>query len=159
EQDNLYKQVTNYPSGFFTGYSTPVKTFICPSDGRGLTGIAPGNGAVTHYLGVTGQDRNLNNQLFGPTDGIFNITATGLSLTDISDASSNTLAVGERPPAKDLGWGWWAASDYDCLLSAYQLYGLYSGHVYPGLFRAPTTRPVDENAETNHFWSRHTGGG
>src|SRR5262249_34392080 len=72
----------------------------------------------------------------------------------ILDGIAFTLMVGERPPSADLFWGWWAVSDYDCLLSTYQLYGMYGGQTFPGVFRAPVL-PIDNDLESNHFWSRH----
>ena len=55
------------------------------------------------YLGVSGiTDSNVN------SPGILYWGSTN-RLIDISDGTSNTLMVGERPPSKDLEYGWWFA--------------------------------------------------
>jgi prepilin-type N-terminal cleavage/methylation domain-containing protein/prepilin-type processing-associated H-X9-DG protein len=163
EQDNLRKKMqytgTNWVGPFFNNYTTVVPTYICPSDARNLITVPNGDGAFTSYLGVTGSDNNIGAQFFGPTNGIFDVSSIGVAVTSITDGSSNTLMVGERPPAKDLYWGWWSVSDYDCLLSTNTLYSFYSGCTTPGRFRAPTTVPIDQNKESCHFWSYHTNGG
>jgi len=167
EQDNLRKQMnytgTNWVPAYFNNQGTIVKTYQCPSDPR--SGIKPpaGDGATTSYLGVTGSDgyagtgTGQNEQFFGPTNGIFDVSSTGVRVTDITDGSTNTLMVGERPPAGDLYWGWWGVSDYDCLLSTYGLIDFYAD-LSPGIFRAPTKKPLDYNYESNHFYSLHTAG-
>jgi prepilin-type processing-associated H-X9-DG protein len=147
-------------NGFFANFNQPVTTFLCPADGRDLMTIASGNGALTSYVGVTGSDNNVNVQFNGPTNGIFNISSKGIRLTDITDGTSNTLMVGERPPTANLFEGWWGASDYDNLLSTQQLYGdLFgaSGCVVPGLF-GPGSVNGPCNGDGNHFWSLHSGG-
>jgi prepilin-type N-terminal cleavage/methylation domain-containing protein len=160
EQDNLFKVIRVYPTGFFANWGQPVKTFICPSDGLSFRPTPPGNAAVTDYLGVTGNDDNVNAQFFGPTNGIFDISSKGTRFADITDGTSVTLMVGERPPVSDLSWGWWPASDYDCLLSVRcRLSNLiFGGQTDPGLFRAPTTKPLDQSRESNHFYSMHPEG-
>jgi len=169
EQDNLYRALTHYPTfnigNFFANYTSPVKTYICPSAGPTIENKNPGgagNGAFTCYLGVTGNDNNLNAQFFGPSNGIFDVSNTGIAFKDIGDGTTTTLMVGERPPAADYYWGWWAASDYDCLLSVNDYVGpnLYGGCVVPGRFGSPRL-PINNNncgGDSNHFWSYHTGG-
>jgi prepilin-type N-terminal cleavage/methylation domain-containing protein/prepilin-type processing-associated H-X9-DG protein len=162
EQDSLAKKMYTDPwfVGFFPNFSTPVKGYLCPSDPRDLLTIPSGNGALTSYVGVTGSDNNVNVQFNGPTNGIFNIASLGIRLTDVTDGTSNTVMVGERPPAADLFLGWYGASDYDNLLSTRQLYGdpfNGSGCVLPGLFGPGSLRgPCD--GDSNHFWSFHPGG-
>jgi len=62
EQDSLARAMYTSPwsVGFFANYSTPVKTYLCPSDGRNLFIVPAGNGALTSYLGVTGSDNDVN---------------------------------------------------------------------------------------------------
>ena len=162
EQNNLAGQMYTNPwyVGFFNNYNKPVKAYLCPSDPRGLTAIAAGNGALTCYLGVTGSDNDVNVQVNGPTNGVFDVSSAGVRLTDVTDGASNTLMVGERPPTTNLQEGWWGASDYDTLLSTRQLYGdLFGapGCVSPGLY-GPGRTGGPCNGDGNHFWSYHTNG-
>jgi prepilin-type processing-associated H-X9-DG protein len=83
---------------------------------------------------------------------------------DISDGQSNTLIVGERPPSKDLVWGWWA-SPYrgDITMGAVNTYRLpIKAAPLPGA--APTWCPaapyfgpgsLENPCDTQHFWSFH----
>jgi prepilin-type N-terminal cleavage/methylation domain-containing protein len=170
EQDNLRKTMnytgTSWSGPFFNNYGTIVKTYQCPSDGRSGTKPPAGDGAGTSYLGVTGSNNDLTSQFFGPTNGIFDVSSTGVRLTDITDGTTNTLMVGERPWSYDQYWGWWSVSDYDCLLSTQDQIGpnFYGGCQSPGTFRAPTAPPGTTNAanvcsgDSNHFWSWHTSG-
>jgi prepilin-type N-terminal cleavage/methylation domain-containing protein/prepilin-type processing-associated H-X9-DG protein len=162
EENGLATQMYTSPwyVGFFATYHSPVKTYLCPSDPRNLFSVLAGNGALTSYLGVTGSDNDVNVQFNGPTNGIFNISSPGIRLTDVTDGTSNTLMLGERPPSADLNLGWWGASDYDNLLSTRQLYGDVfgaAGCVSPGLF-GPGDTGGPCNGSDNHFWSFHTGG-
>jgi prepilin-type N-terminal cleavage/methylation domain-containing protein len=164
EQDNLRRTFnytgTAWSGPFFGNYNKTFVGFLCPSDARASRPPPAGNGALTSYLGVTGNDNNSNNQINGPTNGIFNVSSIGLRLTDIIDGTSNTVMIGERPPALNLFWGWWAVSDYDTLLSVRQLYSFDSGCTFPGVFRTPIGGPTATvcNGQTNHFWSFHTNG-
>jgi prepilin-type processing-associated H-X9-DG protein len=159
EQDNLRRSLDPWSSGFFANYNKPVKTFVCPSDPRQSGQTNTSNGGLTNYVGVTGSDTTWQAQYNGPSNGFFNVAQKfkGLTLVAATDGTSNTLLVGERPPAQDLFWGWWAVSDYDNLLSTRQLYSFYSGCVFPGTFR-PGLLSGPCNGDSNHFWSFHTNG-
>ncbi|MFO0965951.1 MAG: DUF1559 domain-containing protein [Gemmataceae bacterium] len=160
EQQSLFKAMSysgaSWNGPFFANYNKPVAAFLCPSDPRSAAGVV--TGAFTDYLGVTGSDNSVNNQVFGPTNGVFDVSSTGVRTVAITDGTSNTLMVGERPPSADLFWGWWAVSDFDCLLSTNQLYAFYNGCSFPGVFRQADLNSPACGGESNHFWSLHMGG-
>jgi prepilin-type N-terminal cleavage/methylation domain-containing protein/prepilin-type processing-associated H-X9-DG protein len=103
-----------------------MSVYSCPTDPRkpvdnnpAVTGVN-GDIAFTMYLGVCGRKGGSKPGDY-PTvpgapsrDGV--LVAPGkliapdkVQMTDITDGTSNTLMVGERPPSQDLVWGWWFA--------------------------------------------------
>jgi len=88
---------------------TFVNVFYCPSDGRSPA-VYGGSFATHTYPGVGGI-----NSPDVPDKGIFgSITSTkGLRIAAITDGTSNTIMIGERPPSSDLVWGWWDSSGLD----------------------------------------------
>jgi prepilin-type N-terminal cleavage/methylation domain-containing protein len=130
EQDSLYARIDWNAWPWFQGpagdylNAVPLKVFQCPADPHaGMTWTSTGwaNGtamqaaeslghpgtsrlyaaSLTNYLAVNG-----TNQL--RFDGILHVNGR-VRLTDVSDGTSNTLMVGERPVPRDLLWGWWLA--------------------------------------------------
>jgi prepilin-type processing-associated H-X9-DG protein len=63
--------------------------------------------------GIQGQDANGTSWLVGDKSGILVNSgfdqARKIRIASISDGTSNTLMVGERPPTVDLFGGWWFA--------------------------------------------------
>jgi len=151
EQDNLARSGSS---------SVQVKTWLCPS-----AVLATGNAtqAKTHYLGVTGF--RYSDYVTGDT-GVVSVypSATRVQITHITDGTSNTVMVGERPTTADGYWGWANGIDWDSHLWTVwqsgdpQVYG--SSCPQPMYFQAPLPPSSPQaNCDVHHFWSNHTGGG
>lgn len=118
--------------------------------------------ASTNYLGVNGTN-------FQRRDGIFTYDVP-IHLAEINDGQSSTLLLGERPPSPDFWYGWWYAtgsgteSTGDVTLGVAELNptqasGLASSYLSecpPGPFAFLAGR--NEQCDTLHFWSYHSGG-
>lgn len=112
EQDSLYQAsfAAAQAEGDATlpphvGFSTPLKALACPADGRlGSThNYAGKEAAYTSYLGINsvlvpGQRR------LAP--GLF-LNSPGVTLAAVTDGTSGTIAVVERPPPDNFQAGWW----------------------------------------------------
>jgi prepilin-type N-terminal cleavage/methylation domain-containing protein/prepilin-type processing-associated H-X9-DG protein len=146
-----------------TGLSSPVQVFACPADGRvpgPQTSQRSGEVvALTSYLGVSGKD-------YATRDGVL-VQDLRLRFADISDGTSNTLLLGERPPSADLQFGWWYAGigqlgtgSADLILGVREqnLQLITSGSPCgPGSYPfSPAT--FDDPCGMFHFWSPHPGG-
>jgi prepilin-type N-terminal cleavage/methylation domain-containing protein/prepilin-type processing-associated H-X9-DG protein len=171
EQANLFKGVeaatsnTQLSTAFTALLNTKSKLWACPSDAHVLA--APAGAALTTYLGVTGNDEYQEGSNTGSNarNGIFAVYSRGqtsgrkpTSIASISDGTSNTIMIGERPPSYNYYWGWWAYSDYDNVLAHPNKDTSYTQTSCSGneVFR-PETTPARVGASC-HFWSFHAGG-
>ena len=157
EQDNVQKQgVAGYQG-------VVIKVYSCPADplsGKVGTYLSLPPGALTDYLAVDGSIYlNKPSALNGVglcNDGVM-FGGSRVRITDITDGSSNTVMVGERPPAPSLTWGWWTYGPLDAAMGVQnaapdphggscplpQLYGPGKGEV---------------ECDCLHYWSHHSGG-
>ncbi len=182
EQDNVYRQAKAWQSSAANYYSwsnpmaaTKMKIYTCPADSRGPVswpGASSGlpDQALTGYLGVSGtvsaaMDRG-NGTLFSSRVGA---TPT---LVGITDGTSNTIVVGERPPNSNLEYGWWfAAYGYDgrgngdCVMTTNDLaianyfrtnYGCDTTNMALKIGLQPGKPNV--GCDAAHFWSFHSAG-
>jgi prepilin-type processing-associated H-X9-DG protein/prepilin-type N-terminal cleavage/methylation domain-containing protein len=143
--------------------SVPLKVFACPSDAR-----TPGPqvslqtqtlAALTSYLGVCGQN-------YSSQDGVL-FPDSQVRLGDITDGTSMTLMLGERPPSADMQFGWWyAGAGQNGTGSADLILGVHEANllpILPGSPCGPGTYTFSNSQFTDpcgmfHFWSPHTGG-
>ena len=137
--------------------------FVCPSDLRGgQLSTDQGDGlrvALTSYLGVSGtnQFKEAKGQ-----DGLLYVNSA-VKMAGISDGTSNTLAIGERPPSVTLqyGWQWAGAGDFPNFGATDVVLGVHeraeSPTAAPDFFRPGQIKdPTD--IHRYHFWSLHPGG-
>jgi prepilin-type N-terminal cleavage/methylation domain-containing protein/prepilin-type processing-associated H-X9-DG protein len=171
--------------------SQPVQLYICPSEGRNIT-VEDSFGApvaFTDYLGVAGFRTkpwpfSFTNLVGGDGNSRFasKESANGVlyfrsqvRIIDITDGTSNTFLVGERPPSNDFFSGWEFAGsgidgsgrgdvvlgpreyDYANCLSI-DCAGI--GVTYPCGPLDVGFKPdnPDNGCAQVHFWSFHTGG-
>jgi len=147
------------------GLATPLVVFACPSDSR-----APGpqislrthtNAALLSYLGVSGYD-----SITLRTGVLYQDSRVRFG--DITDGTSNTLMLGERPPSHDFQYGWWYAGAGQRLTgSADMILGVREPNLQvimtgspcgPGQYPYRAARGFDDPCGMFHFWSPHTGG-
>ena len=114
-----------------------------------------------------------------PNENGFLYWRSKTSIQSIADGTSNTLAVGDRPPSPDLGFGWWQSLDtfgsggswaygnyvweYDTVQYVRNTNGSpYSTNYttnqacpFPSIFQPGQ---IDNYCSFNNFWSFHPGG-
>jgi prepilin-type processing-associated H-X9-DG protein len=179
----------------YQGLETVIPTYSCPADSRTLQAnwAQELRVAMTSYLGVSGPDiyawsvnsppAGLPSLQGGP--GVFTgtdkydfrtllpaitVSNPGRGLADITDGSSTTLMVGERPPASTFDYGWWFAGygqggtgSLDVLLGTNEIN--LQTNPYPDVNMCPQgpyefrRGSVNNLCDMFHFWSLHVGGG
>ncbi len=134
-----------------------IPLYACPSTAQtlrpGTLGGVPV--AFTAYLGNEGIDlKQLKGVLY---------LDSAIRLTDVTDGTSNTLAVGERPPSPDNLFGEWYAGggqfgsgSGDVALGALEKNFWYS-YCPTGPYTFGPGRPGN-TCDDFHFWSMHPGG-
>jgi len=157
-----------------------VKTFLCPSNpGNGLySGTAyPIKYTLTNYVAIAGE--RYADYTTGGDTGILGVFIgngrNGVRMTDITDGTSNTIMIGERPsmPSEEFGWvdSLIYIPDYDSIMWSRVQTAAQDFPVIPtsnGVrFTSGSPCPfpmgyqagnIRETCDTNHMWSQHTGG-
>jgi prepilin-type N-terminal cleavage/methylation domain-containing protein/prepilin-type processing-associated H-X9-DG protein len=174
-------QAFNIPDNDYSARHVPM--FECPSDPRGGSIEWPGTAsyrraAATWYAGVGGVDSGA--PTWPLSEGLL-YWRSRIVLQQIADGTSNTLAIGERPPARGLSDmtqvsnGWWQGADtinwrygntpaweYDTIQYVENTAGSVTINFET---RQPCTFPtfyqrgdVINSCDFNHFWSSHANG-
>jgi prepilin-type N-terminal cleavage/methylation domain-containing protein len=181
EQDNAYREAKTFANGGGTNWyawynpmtSLKVKQYACPADSRGNQSFPAGGGlpeqAITAYLGNSGRTSN-------SMDGVL-FYESKVKLVEISDGTSNTIMVGERPPSSNLEYGWWFAAygfdgrgTADCVMTSNDVavpqYFITNYSNAPNLpCNGTAAQKVglqpghpQVGCDAGHYWSFHPGG-
>jgi prepilin-type N-terminal cleavage/methylation domain-containing protein/prepilin-type processing-associated H-X9-DG protein len=181
EQENLYdvaKAFAQQPKQFWPWGSSagapppnpaldkPLAVYQCPADTRTLVAsYAPEQPdshsridvAFTTFLGVNGVNLRTKDGLFYPNSRV--------RIADITDGTSHTLMVGERPPSEDLVFGWWFAGagqsstgSSDVVLGAREINITYPAQECPAGPYSFGPGDLQNNCDQFHFWSLHPNG-
>jgi prepilin-type processing-associated H-X9-DG protein len=136
-----------------------IPLFVCPSDphAQQAQDLVAFNMAFTDYLGVWRTNHRQH-------DGVLYLDSQ-VRLLEITDGTTNTLMVGERPPSADgfLGWwyaGWGQSKDG----SAEMLLGVVERNDHSRYRMCPkgpysfTAGQANNICDLFHYWSHHSGG-
>lgn len=184
EQTALWNLVQNYQD-----YNKPLPLLSCPADPRNSTSFeassyAGGAWGLTDYVGIGGYDAIVS--FYEQTSihyGILQYCMPPVKINQVSDGTSNTYIIGERPYGGDGEWGWWDyPSEADTVWgSANQYEGSWfypvsswttdascpaattvvdqHGASITGYFFGKGPQTVNNLCAFNYLWSNHTGGG
>jgi prepilin-type N-terminal cleavage/methylation domain-containing protein/prepilin-type processing-associated H-X9-DG protein len=185
----IYEAIWDSSGRYFGPFATVVPVFSCPADGRTLQTVQSEGFAtsLTSYLGVNGIDLwAWSTTPIGPQDlrgimvptnkyrgdwGDRDIPASmqGTRLAEVTDGTSNTLLIGERPPGHSLDFGWafgcWgqdAEGTLDSTLGVNEVNLHISG--VPEIDACPSgpyffsRGRIDNPCDQFHYYSLHPGG-
>jgi prepilin-type N-terminal cleavage/methylation domain-containing protein/prepilin-type processing-associated H-X9-DG protein len=136
----------------------PIRLYYCPSDPQGYPIRIPAynNDAGTDYVGIAGLDY---------TDGLGIINVkTPVAVNMITDGTSNTVMVGERPPIPASTWGRYSAYGNGSISGAQLLATLSAtdgkGNPCPAppYFFGAGPLSVTNLCSINQMWSNHPNG-
>jgi prepilin-type N-terminal cleavage/methylation domain-containing protein/prepilin-type processing-associated H-X9-DG protein len=169
---DAYAATNTYPWGNPGNPASDVflPVWTCPTDSRQLRAEVVTHNSVVIRIAFTGL-LGVNGTAKGTNDGV--ICNTRVQFPFITDGSSNTLMIGERPPSANLVFGWWfAGAGYpDASTSPTQdgtgdvtlgtrdpNYVAYVGTGCPANKYEFQPGRLSDDCDQAHFWSLHTGG-
>jgi prepilin-type N-terminal cleavage/methylation domain-containing protein len=168
---------TAYTAGRVALRRNPMSVYQCPSDPNGGQSMLSGPDPVflSGYLAVNGNDdwneaggwgSNATNGLFAVHSWRRSANKRPVRMGSVTDGTSNSLAVGERPvntlALSRGGNGWLYGTDYETMMAVPSNDDFY---IVPGTGTGTCPRPSAYRNDTpngpcshTHFWSAHTGG-
>ncbi len=139
---------------------TIIRTYLCPAEWFRIGGYPERENvwANTSYLGVAGSGRFDDDGVFHP--------GLAIRMTDITDGTSSTVMIGERPPGihgEESGWYSRWGNNVCCvtqILPADDSRSILFGRNCQFPAEPLPLRPgvPQDGCSMGHFWSLHTGG-
>ena len=158
--ESWLRQITPYIEQPNARVQDSILLFGCPADPRGADYKVPAYG-FTWYVGVYSNPSSQNNGMI--VDDSKLKSKFTVSSTQVTDGTSNTIMIAERPPSGDGQWGWW---DSQCCIqdgiSAVKGDNkIYSSGINgkcpdPAIYKRGDYR---DNCAFNALWSYHSAGG
>ena len=147
-----------------TPLATVVAGFACPADARIAT---PQLGQVNQYLVAFTSYLGLAGTTTAKIDGVL-YADSNTRLSEVTDGTSNTLLLGERPPSADFQFGWWYAGvGADHRGSLEHVIGVREPNTLtytraalcdPAVYPFKPAGGFDDPCGVFHLWSPHPGG-
>jgi prepilin-type N-terminal cleavage/methylation domain-containing protein len=159
------RQITPYVEQRYARAQDPIPVLGCPADPRGPNYTVPAYG-FTWYVGVYSNPSAINNGII--IDDSFLPSAFTVTQAAITDGTSNTILLAERPPPGDGQWGWW---DSPCCIQDGISPARGTSNPYSsGTTASGTSRNCpalalyqrgiyQDNCAFNAIWSNHVQGG
>jgi prepilin-type processing-associated H-X9-DG protein len=147
--------------------STVMPMFGCPTDDRLTTAWTPSQTASVSPIALTSYLANAGTH-WQARDGVV-YKGSRTRLDNITDGTTNTLLLGERPPSPDVIYGWWyggagilgTGGILDFTLTTRER-NLPAEHAwYRACSKGPyhfEARKIDDYCGVYHYWSLHSGG-
>ena len=155
------------------GLAKPIKQYACPSDLKGQYAYSFGTPQwTTSYTGLAGTTSGYKEW---PAKGML-AWRSRTDITSVTDGTSSTVVIGERPADPSGLWGWWDTTrtpsvpwEADACSGVHNDYSFYGYNynaptgscpsgVAAGAYRAPKS-PIGTNyCDFDHLWSYHIGG-
>ncbi|MFO0970407.1 MAG: DUF1559 domain-containing protein [Gemmataceae bacterium] len=154
------RQITPYVEQKYAKTQDAIPLFGCPFDPRGQTYAVPQYG-FTWYVGVFSNSTTVNNGII-VDDSILRSKFT-VSALAVTDGTSNTILLAERPPPPDGQWGWWDSRccTEDSISPTVGAPRIYSSGINGNCANPATYRQgnITDNCYFNAIWSNHSYGG
>ena len=174
--------LSNWNSGTFESWIREVTPFIeqpnarvqdaiatlgCPSDPRGPSYTVPAYG-FTWYVGMYSNPAHVNDGIIVDDQAVKPKSKFTVNSLAVSDGTSNTILIGERPPSGDGQKGWWdsACCIEDTISPAIGNRKIYSSGKDSSGNSVNCSDPsvyqlgrYDNNCSFNSVWAHHVMGG
>ncbi|MDB5334518.1 MAG: prepilin-type cleavage/methylation protein [Planctomycetaceae bacterium] len=158
--ESWHREIMSYVEQSGVRVQDAVLLLGCPADPRGPTYQIPTYG-FTWYVGVYSNPTCVNNGIIVDDSNLKQSFTVPVSA--VTDGTSNTIMIGERPPPADGQWGWWDSRccTEDNISPARGTNKLYSNGIFgkcpdPAIYKPGDVR---DNCAFHALWSSHSAGG